>query len=178
MQDFTLLQLFSVLVLWGSVQFALMLLSRFEKRFRKRNNPIQTEYQQWSLPIFKLMLQVLSVFIALEAALSSHFSIDYVLIGSSLLLIGLLLRILAIISLGRMWTYRVAILEHHTVVNTGIYKYLRHPAYIGNVYLVGLALVFCAPVSSIISMCFVIIFITLRVPREHRIILQIDRGLQ
>jgi protein-S-isoprenylcysteine O-methyltransferase len=48
-----------------------------------------------------------------------------------LMVSGLTLRWVAILTLGRFFTVDVAIHERHTVVDAGVYRYLRHPSYSG-----------------------------------------------
>jgi len=45
--------------------------------------------------------------------------------------IGILIRTIAIIQLGRFHTPNVAVLADHQVVNIGLYHYIRHPSYLG-----------------------------------------------
>ena len=52
-------------------------------------------------------------------------------IGIALLFLGLLLRVYSIIHLGRFFTVNVAIAHDHRVVDTGPYRYVRHPSYTG-----------------------------------------------
>jgi protein-S-isoprenylcysteine O-methyltransferase Ste14 len=52
-------------------------------------------------------------------------------IALALLLTGLLIRWMAIITLGRLFTVDVAIHTGHAVVDTGLYRYVRHPSYAG-----------------------------------------------
>jgi protein-S-isoprenylcysteine O-methyltransferase Ste14 len=51
--------------------------------------------------------------------------------ASALIVCGLALRWAAIITLGRFFTANVAVLPGHAVVRTGVYRYMRHPAYSG-----------------------------------------------
>jgi protein-S-isoprenylcysteine O-methyltransferase len=44
---------------------------------------------------------------------------------------GLVLRWVAILTLGRFFTVDVAIHEQHSVVDKGVYRYVRHPSYAG-----------------------------------------------
>jgi protein-S-isoprenylcysteine O-methyltransferase Ste14 len=76
------------------------------------------------------------------------------LCGIALMLLGICVRWIAIHTLGKYFTRRVTILPDHSLVQTGLYKYLRHPSYSG--FLIGdlgLALTF----SNWLS--FIIIFI-------------------
>ncbi len=52
-------------------------------------------------------------------------------IGSSVFGLGLLLRWYAIIHLGRFFTVNVAIADDHRLVDTGPYRWARHPSYTG-----------------------------------------------
>jgi protein-S-isoprenylcysteine O-methyltransferase len=52
-------------------------------------------------------------------------------LGLSLFVAGLLLRWWAIVHLGRFFTVDVAIADDHRVVDTGPYRFVRHPAYTG-----------------------------------------------
>jgi protein-S-isoprenylcysteine O-methyltransferase Ste14 len=54
------------------------------------------------------------------------------LTGIGLILLGMAIRLIAIISLGRFFTVDVAIREGHSLKQDGIYKYTRHPAYTGS----------------------------------------------
>ncbi len=51
--------------------------------------------------------------------------------GLVLFILGLIIRWIAIIYLGRFFTVNVAIAEDHELVTTGPYRYVRHPSYTG-----------------------------------------------
>jgi protein-S-isoprenylcysteine O-methyltransferase Ste14 len=71
--------------------------------------------------------------------------------GIALMLAGICVRWVAVYSLGEYFTRKVTILEDHRVVQSGLYKYLRHPSYsgflLGNL---GLGLAFSNWLSLII----------------------------
>jgi protein-S-isoprenylcysteine O-methyltransferase Ste14 len=52
-------------------------------------------------------------------------------IGMALIGIGLLIRIHSILVLKQFFTYSVAQLENHQIIQTGLYKFIRHPGYLG-----------------------------------------------
>jgi protein-S-isoprenylcysteine O-methyltransferase Ste14 len=52
-------------------------------------------------------------------------------VGATLMVAGEVMRIIALRALGRFFTMRVAILDGHTVVRAGPYRFVRHPAYTG-----------------------------------------------
>jgi protein-S-isoprenylcysteine O-methyltransferase Ste14 len=52
-------------------------------------------------------------------------------IGMSLIVIGLMVRIHSILTLRQFFTYSVEKVENHKIIETGLYKYIRHPGYLG-----------------------------------------------
>jgi len=89
-----------------------------------------------------------------------------------LLLGGLALRGAAILTLGRLFTVDVAIHSDHTIVQTGLYRFIRHPSYTGLlVVFLGLGVFF----ANWLSMLGLLIPITLavinRVVKEEQALL-------
>lgn len=58
------------------------------------------------------------------------YSLGFVISGAFLIIIGILMRILALFSLGKQFSREIAIYEDHKLVTSGIYAYLRHPLYL------------------------------------------------
>jgi protein-S-isoprenylcysteine O-methyltransferase Ste14 len=52
-------------------------------------------------------------------------------VGAALVVIGLSIRIQAILTLKQQFTYSVAKVENQTLIETGLYKIIRHPGYLG-----------------------------------------------
>ncbi|MEY2545602.1 MAG: hypothetical protein QOG48_719 [Verrucomicrobiota bacterium] len=59
-----------------------------------------------------------------------HRNVFY-LLGLILFLVGIILRWISIWKLGRFFTVDVAIAEQHQLVDTGPYRFVRHPSYTG-----------------------------------------------
>jgi len=55
----------------------------------------------------------------------------FFLIGAILAIAGLVIRISAIITLKQQFTYTVTEIENHTLIENGLYKFIRHPGYLG-----------------------------------------------
>jgi protein-S-isoprenylcysteine O-methyltransferase Ste14 len=52
-------------------------------------------------------------------------------LGLFIIILGMLIRISSIIYLGRFFTVDVTIHGNHRIIQTGIYKFIRHPSYLG-----------------------------------------------
>jgi protein-S-isoprenylcysteine O-methyltransferase Ste14 len=51
--------------------------------------------------------------------------------GLALFIFGVLFRLYAINTLGRFYSHRVRLIGEHRIIDTGPYRYVRHPAYTG-----------------------------------------------
>ena len=51
--------------------------------------------------------------------------------GIALVVIGLMIRIHSLLTLKQFFSYSVAIIENQKIIETGMYKFLRHPGYLG-----------------------------------------------
>lgn len=65
------------------------------------------------------------------------------ILGLILMAGGVSLRVAAVLTLGRFYTRTLKKTEEHALVSSGVYRYIRHPGYLGNILLfigAGLAL--------------------------------------
>jgi protein-S-isoprenylcysteine O-methyltransferase Ste14 len=52
-------------------------------------------------------------------------------VGMALFVIGFIIRIHSLLTLKQYFTYSVAKVENHKIIETGMYKFIRHPGYLG-----------------------------------------------
>jgi protein-S-isoprenylcysteine O-methyltransferase Ste14 len=57
---------------------------------------------------------------------------QFQLIGIVIIILGIIIRLVAIKQLGRFFTVDVTIRKDHQLMQSGFYKYLRHPSYTGS----------------------------------------------
>jgi len=63
-------------------------------------------------------------------------------LGCLFIAFGVAIRVMAVATLKKQFTVKVSIIERHEIVETGIYKIIRHPAYLGHLAsLLGIGLV-------------------------------------
>jgi protein-S-isoprenylcysteine O-methyltransferase Ste14 len=55
----------------------------------------------------------------------------FFIIGSVMALAGLIIRVTSILELKQQFTYTVSSIENHQLIETGLYRVIRHPGYLG-----------------------------------------------
>jgi protein-S-isoprenylcysteine O-methyltransferase Ste14 len=96
----------------------------------------------------------------LEYALWPHAQIGFTIAGALLALAGTSLRVWSIRSLGRYFSGHTEAFEGQRVIETGPYRWIRHPGYAGNIlHIVGMPLVVNAyptlALSALVAALFV-----------------------
>jgi protein-S-isoprenylcysteine O-methyltransferase len=115
---------------------ALLLASEIVLALVKRSKFPDGGKDRLTLPLIWAVISV-SIFAGffLRAAVPQgrlpHPQVFYV-IGLVLFVLGLIVRWIAIIHLGRFFTVNVAIAEDHQLITTGPYRHVRHPSYTGS----------------------------------------------
>lgn len=75
-------------------------------------------------------------------------------IGSVFAIIGLIIRVTSILTLKQQFTYTVTKIDNHELVETGLYKSIRHPGYLGQLIIfLGIS----TALSNWLSILFMII---------------------
>lgn len=90
----------------------------------------------------------------------------------AVLLFGLAIRWVAIITLGRFFTVNVAIQQDHHVVQSGLYRFVRHPSYTGLLLcFLGVGLAFANWVSMLVLIVPTCLALAARIAVEERALL-------
>lgn len=93
-------------------------------------------------------------------------------VALALLVGGLAVRWAAILTLGRFFTVDVAIQSDHAVVQTGLYRFMRHPSYTGlMIAFLGCGVLFVNWLSLVVLLVPVTLGLLRRVAREERALL-------
>ncbi|WP_159474708.1 isoprenylcysteine carboxylmethyltransferase family protein [Dyadobacter sp. 3J3] len=72
---------------------------------------------------------ILAMYISINYYFPIYPNIIIRYIGLGIIVLGIVLRIAAVLSLGKFFTVDVTIREDHKLKKDGVYKYLRHPSY-------------------------------------------------
>lgn len=107
-------------------------------------------------------------YMAPGANLSSAAALPDLIVGVVLFVIGLALRWYSIVHLGRFFTVNVAIAQDHRVIDTGPYRYIRHPSYTGALTaFLGLGLALNNWASLLVLVVFTFIVFARRIQVEE-----------
>ncbi|KAK3033692.1 hypothetical protein RJ639_033916 [Escallonia herrerae] len=91
-------------------------------------------------------------------------------LGLAMVVIGEIIRKLAIITAGQAFTHLIKISheEHHKLVTHGVYRFVRHPGYCGFfIWSIGTQIMLCNPISTVVFAFVVWQFFSQRIPYEE-----------
>lgn len=94
-------------------------------------------------------------------------------IGFVLIIIGLIIRILAILTLKQYFTYSVAKIENHKLIEIGLYKSIRHPGYLGQLIIfLGISISLSNWLSVVLMMMPITIGYIYRIRTEEKFMIE------
>lgn len=93
----------------------------------------------------------------------------YFALGVGLVVIGLTIRILSILTLRQQFRYSVETIENHALIETGLYRSIRHPGYLGQLLIfIGIATSLSNWLSIVLMMIPIAIGYIYRMKVEER----------
>lgn len=94
-------------------------------------------------------------------------------IGALLVIAGLIIRIKSILTLKQHFTYTVTEIENHELIETGLYKLIRHPGYLGQILIfIGTAISLSNWISVILMTIPVLCAYIYRIKVEEQFMLK------
>lgn len=103
-------------------------------------------------------------------------SIWVIALGMCGLFIGQMLRISAMRSLGPRWTTRILVLPDSPPVTGGVYRWLRHPNYIGVILeIAALPLIYGGAVTAVFfTFANLVLLLCVRIPAEEAALVRVN----
>lgn len=168
---------FTAFVLLLALQrlYELYLSRKHEAIIRSRGG---REHAAWQVKAMKALHTAWFISMLVEVwALQRPFIPGLSLLALLTLLAGQSLRYAAILSLRWRWTVRLMTIPGLPPVQQGIYRYLRHPNYVGVVLeIVAVPLLHSAYVTAIVFSLANILLLTARIRVEDRVLLEAVHG--
>jgi len=143
-----------------------------------RTNDSNNNYDRSSL---KILWITICISISLGIILKSPnfaFALKYAsysyYTGISLICVGLIIRWIAILKLKKSFTVNVSVVENQNIIQSGIYKHIRHPSYLGSLLsFCGLAVVFNNWLTFIIIFIPIFFSFMYRIHVEEKLLSQV-----
>jgi protein-S-isoprenylcysteine O-methyltransferase Ste14 len=92
-------------------------------------------------------------------------------VGLGMILLGTVIRFVAIATLRKNFSGRLRIREDHTLVKSGIYQWVRHPAYLGALLLFLGIPVMASSVLGFLVMLLLVPYLLHRIKLEERMLI-------
>jgi len=118
----------------------------------------------WAVIALSVFLSFNITYIFPAAGMGAALAMRY--LGVALFVAGLAIRWYSIIHLGRFFTVNVAIADNHRLIDTGPYRFVRHPSYTGALMAflgLGLCLDNWASMAGMVVPIFLVFFWRMRV---------------
>jgi protein-S-isoprenylcysteine O-methyltransferase Ste14 len=97
--------------------------------------------------------------------------------GLLLIILGVFIRRIAILTLQRQFTVNVVIVKNHQIIDSGIYKHIRHPAYLGSLFsFLGLGISYQNWISLIVVFLPILISFLYRLRIEEQALIEHFNG--
>jgi len=125
----------------------------------------------WSVYLTQLIGIIEAIYFRYPESFQWNVVTTLALIG---IVAGLSLRIWAVLTLGRFFTWFITVYEDHQVIRSGPFRFIRHPAYCGALILFVSTLIFLhAWVGALLSLVFQLLAYVRRIRYEEA--MMIDR---
>jgi protein-S-isoprenylcysteine O-methyltransferase Ste14 len=94
-------------------------------------------------------------------------------VGCLVIVAGVSVRWVAVVTLGRQFTLQVTIIKDHRIIDHGIYKSIRHPAYLGSlISFIGLGFALEHWISLLVLLILPLVAILYRINVEEKALLE------
>ncbi len=118
--------------------------------------------------IYTVLLQA---FLIYNQYKNQSLDIKIFIIGTVIFSIGVFIRVWAVKTLGRFFTFEIGIRKNHTFITDGPYKFIRHPSYTGYLLiLLGIAISLNSILFFLLTFVGSTVFLLLRIYDEEKML--------
>ncbi|KKH94836.1 hypothetical protein EO95_12640 [Methanosarcina sp. 1.H.T.1A.1] len=149
---------------------------RVEKFAYKGSDLSGIQSNKWTRHLLLFFWWLLLIVPALEYSLFPRYNFAVIITGAVLTVIGTVLRAWGIWTLGKYFSVHIEIKDNHELIENGPYKFIRHPAYAGNIIqAAGIPLILNAYYSLSISAVLIFLFLY-RLKLEEEVLIREVKG--
>ena len=162
------------------ILLAFFMIEAFVRDSKETKKVTKTKFDKGSTDITGFVIVVSSLMI-ISAPLFDYFGwfqhtskVLIGIIGTVLAFIGIAVRIIGMLTLGRFYTRTLQKPENHALVTNGIYKYLRHPGYAGTIFIfLGASLTSGNALSFVLVTLLILLTYLYRIHVEEKMLVEI-----
>ena len=149
---------------------------RAEKFAYKGSGLAGIQSNKWTRHLLLFFWWLLLILPALEYNLFPRYNLVVIVTGSVLTVFGTVLRAWGVWTLGEYFSVHIEIKDNHKLVENGPYRFIRHPAYAGNILqAIGIPLILNAYYSLSISAVLIFLFLY-RLKLEEGVLIREVKG--
>lgn len=117
---------------WLTLEFLTRLVARRNVKLQTLDDfRLSKDEGSWWLVTFSSILMSILILLILHFRWESDLPDFLFPLGLILMSIGILVRLWAVLSLGKFFTMKVTIFSNHQIIEEGPYRLVRHPSYLG-----------------------------------------------
>jgi protein-S-isoprenylcysteine O-methyltransferase Ste14 len=147
-----------------------------EKYAYRRSNITGVQSSKWTHSLLLFFWWLLLIVPAIEYSLFPRYSFAVTTAGAVLAVTGTVLRAWGIRTLGKYFAVHIEIKDNHELIESGPYRFIRHPAYAGNLLqAAGIPLILNAYYSLSISTVLIFLFLY-RLKLEEDVLIREVKG--
>jgi protein-S-isoprenylcysteine O-methyltransferase Ste14 len=141
----------------------------YEARKTRKHSLNAQRKATWTLFLLFLAYVIAIVGGLIEYHLAQEIDIRISLVGIALILVKILLKGWSMRALGKYYSAHIMVGEHHELIKSGPYKYVRHPAYSARfLSIIGITLMLNAFYTLFIALVVDLTFVLIRIRFEER----------
>jgi len=145
---------------------------RAEKFAYKGSGLSGRQFNKWTRHLLLFFWWLLLIVPALEYILFQRYNFVVIVAGTMLTIFGTVLRAWGVWTLGEYFSVHIEVKDKHELIEKGPYKFIRHPAYAGNIIqAIGIPLILNAYYSLGISAVLIFLFLY-RLKLEEEVLLR------
>jgi protein-S-isoprenylcysteine O-methyltransferase Ste14 len=142
-------------------------------RFVKSTKEVKRDYSPfWFYSGILFFMALLTISFFNYTILSITVSNTVQLIGTIVVVTGVIVAIIARSTLAKNWSGNIEIKVKHELITTGIYRLIRHPIYAGILSMSLGTLLFTANISSLLLFLIMLIFLILKLKEEEEVLMK------
>ncbi len=119
------------------------------------------------------VLYYISLSIESYLKFGTNFSLDKIAyLGITIYSLSFLVLYLSVRNLKKYWTVKVYVAPKHEIIDTGLFKYIKHPIYYLNIApeLIALVLIFKSYISFVLFVPLYLILLQVRIKQEEKVL--------